>query len=104
MRAPSNERLKTRRRAVVVCGRRPNEHVAVEPQILLDVLSVMRMIPVDPRVLEADAVDETAARLDRILGHPRNAIVPVLDTDTVPVDGGRQVDPIGEIDDDLRAL
>ena len=77
---------------------------AVQPQILLDVLAVVRVVPVDAGVREVDAVAERPARFDRRLRQPGNAVEAVLEADAVPVDGGRQVEPVGDVDGDRGLL
>ena len=76
---------------------RADEHVAVEAEILLDVFAMMRVIPVDPSILEEHAVLERAAGGYRVLRHPWNAVVAVFEAHAVPVHGGRPLGRVREV-------
>ena len=65
-----------------------HQQVAVEPQVLLDVLAHVRVIPVDAGVGEAKPVGELAAGRDRSLGEARDAVEAVVQPDAVPVHRG----------------
>ena len=95
----------------VAVGRRPvvrfgglDEDVAVEAHLLGVVLADVRVVPVQARVGELDAVGEAAPDRDRLLGLVRYTVVLVLQPQPVPVHGGVQVAVVGDMDDDLGAL
>ena len=91
------------RRSVVVGVRRRHHDVSVQTEVLLDVLTHMWVVPVDSGVSEVHLVAKALARPDGRLGDVRNAIEAVVETQAMPVHGGRHVDVIGEVDDDRRA-
>ena len=57
-----------------------------------------------PASREAHHVREAAAGRHGVLRDVRHAVVAVVEPDAVPVHGGRQVEPVGELDDDARLL
>src|SRR5262249_44546972 len=70
---------------------RTDEQIAIEPEILLDVLPDVRMVPVDPRVAKTNLIGEAAARLDRILSDPGRSVAPIVQPNAVPVNRGRLI-------------
>src|SRR5207245_11765837 len=62
----------------------------------------MRVIPIDAGVGEADAVREGTARRHRRLREVGCAVEPVVESDAVPVYGGRFGQVVAERYDDLR--
>ena len=93
------------------CGRREivgswraHHDVAVEAEVLLDVLAHVWVIPVDAGVGEAKVIGEALARGDGTLGHVGHAIVRVVEPDAVPVHRRRLVERVRELDRDLCAL
>ena len=64
---------------------RANQQVPIETQLLLKVLSHVRVIPVDPRVGKAQVIDQLGAGLDRPLSQPRCPIVRIVQPNSVPV-------------------
>ena len=73
------------RGTVIVRGRGVDEEVPVQAEFLLDVLAVVRVVPVDARVAEEDPVLERAAGFDRVLGEAGDAVEVVVEPDAVPV-------------------
>ena len=90
--------------AEIVGVARVDPNVAVQAEVLLDVLAVMRVVPVDSGVGEVDAVSEAVARLYRVLRHAGHAVVPIVQADAMPVNGGRQIESVGEVHGDRRVL
>ena len=91
-------------RGVVVGLARLDEHVAVQPQVLQDVFAVVRVVPVDPRILEVDLVAEGLAGLHRVLSDAGHAVGRVVEAEAVPVDGRRPLDRVGEVHRDRGRL
>ena len=58
---------------------------AVESQVLLNVLAMMRMIPVNARVLEVDAIGESSRQVPRVMGDAGRTVELVLEPHTVPM-------------------
>ena len=82
---------------------RDDEDVAVLAELLAVVLADVRVVPVDARVGERDAVGEAAADRDRRL-RLVGAVVAVLEPQTVPVHRRLEVALVDDVDDELRAL
>ena len=69
----SSSRTSSRLAGAIVTAGRADQNVSVEPELLLDIFSHVRVIPVDPGVGKAELVGELAARSDgrlRELGRP----------------------------------
>ena len=77
---------------------------AVQLAILLHVFPHVRVVPVDPRVRKAELISERSARGDRVLCHAGNAVEPVVEPDTVPVDRRGLIEPVVEDDRDAGTL
>src|SRR5262245_33790337 len=88
----------------VVWARRSYEHVAVETQLLLDVLPHVRVIPVNAGVGKPYLIREAAAWRHRQLRHVRDAVEPVVETHAVPVHGSRLVQRVRELNGDRGVL
>ena len=99
-----NQHLFAVDRVVVVRVGGLHQHVAVETELLLDVLPDMRVVPIDPGIRETHLVHERLAGEHRVLSHTGYPVEPVVQPDPVPVDGRRQIDVVGELDDDGRPL
>ena len=82
---------------------RTHQHVSVEAELLLDILTHVWVVPVDPTVGEAHAVCEGTAWGNGRLGEVRHAVKPVIESDAMPVHGGRFGQAVGERHDDLGA-
>ena len=80
-----------------------DEHVAVQPHFLPVVLTDVRVVPVRARVRELNVRGEPLARGHRLLGLMRS-VVAVLNAKSVPVDGGFQIPPVLDVEDDLLAF
>ena len=91
------------RRPVVRVGGVDDE-VAVEAHVEPVVLADVRVVPVEAGVGEAEPVGELAADRDRRLGLVRHAVVPVVEAQPVPVDGGLDVGVVADADRDLGSL
>ena len=83
---------------------RPDHEVAGQPEVLLDVLAVVGMVPVEAGVGEMHGVAEALARGHDILRQARDTVEAVIEPQSVPVDRGRPVDAVREIDRDRRVL
>ena len=84
--------------------RRDDDEVAVQAHVEAVVLADVRVVPVDTGVRELDAVGELAADRDRCLGLVGHAVVPVVESEPVPVDGGLDVGVVADTDVDLGSL
>ena len=89
-------------RPVVGLGR-DDEDVPVLAELLAVVLADVRVVPVDARIRERDAVGEAAADRDRRL-RLVGAVVAVLEPQTVPVHRRLEVALVDDVDHELRAL
>ena len=67
---------------------RSHQHVAVQAEVLRDVLTMVGVIPVNAGVPEEDAVLKALSGRDRVLRDPGHTVVAVLEPDAVPVDRG----------------
>ena len=81
-----------------------HDHVAVQAQWLLNVLTLVRMVPVDPGVGESHPVRECIARRDGTLRDPDRPVRRAVQPDAVPMDRRGQVRRIAELDDDRGTL
>ena len=90
--------------AVVVARRGSDEDVARQPEVLLDVFEHVRVIPVDARVGKRERVLECGSRRDRILRDAGHAVETIVQPQSMPVDGRRHVETIGEAHAHGRAL
>ena len=77
---------------------------AVQTHLQTEVLSDMRVVPVEARVRELHLVGERLPDLDRCLGVMRNPVVSVLQTQAMPMNRCRDIAFVGHIDGDLAAL
>ena len=85
-------------------GRRLDQHVSVEPEVLLDLLAVVRVVPVEAGVREEDPVLETAAGGHRVLGEVGHPVEGVVEAHAVPVDRGGPGGVVLEVDEDRGVL
>ena len=65
---------------------------------------MVRVVPVDARILEVDLVAEGLAGLDRVLSDAGHAVGRVVEPEAVPVDGRGPRDRVGEVHGDRGRL
>src|ERR1043166_4246209 len=65
---------------------------------------MMRVIPIDACVGEANDVAKALTRLHQRLRDAWHAVESIVEADAMPVDARRLVEMVGEVDDDGRAL
>ena len=68
-------------------ARGPDQQVAVESEVLLDVLPVVWVVPVDSGISKENPILECIPGLYRVLRHPGHTIERIIETHAVPVDG-----------------
>ena len=88
----------------VVWLARLHQQVAVEAEVLQDVLAMMRVIPVDAGIGEMHLVVERLAGRDRLLGDMRHPVEAIVQAQAVPVDRRGEVSAVGKSHGDRRRL
>ena len=101
---PEHQDLLLVHRGVVVLVRRVDDHVAEQPHGLFDVLTHVRVIPVDTRVRKVYPIHEAAARRHLGLSEPGDAVAAIIQSNAVPMHGAWPIDLIDETHGDGGVL
>ena len=91
-------------RCVPLAGRRLDQHVSVEPEVLLHFLAVVGVVPVEAGIREEDPVFEAPAGGHRVLGQVGYPVEGVVEAHPVPVDRGGPRRLVLEVDEDRGVL